>query len=54
MAANAVLLDGTDVPAAAAPSARLATIDRPEEIERGRQVYVAKGHEYREGLRRIG
>jgi len=27
---------------------------RPEEIEHGRQVYVAKGRQYREGLRRIG
>ena len=27
---------------------------RPREIEHGREVYVAKGRDYREGLRRIG
>ena len=43
---------------ARSPSARRPRIKpgraRPEEIERGREVYVAKGREYREGLRRIG
>jgi carbonic anhydrase/acetyltransferase-like protein (isoleucine patch superfamily) len=58
VAANAVLLDGTDVPAGALAVGTPATIKpgraRPEEIEHGREVYVAKGREYRNGLRRIG
>lgn len=58
VAANAVLLDGTDVPAGALAVGTPATIKpgraRAEEIEHGRDVYVAKGREYREGLRRIG
>jgi carbonic anhydrase/acetyltransferase-like protein (isoleucine patch superfamily) len=56
--ANAVLLDGTDVPAGALAVGTPATIKpgraRPEEIERGREHYIAKGRDYREGLRRIG
>ena len=58
VAANAVLLDGTEVPAGALAVGTPATVKpgraRPEEIARGREVYVAKGREYREGLRRIG
>jgi carbonic anhydrase/acetyltransferase-like protein (isoleucine patch superfamily) len=58
VAANAVLLDGTDVPAGALAVGTPATIKpgraRPEEIARGRELYVAKGRDYREGLRRIG
>jgi carbonic anhydrase/acetyltransferase-like protein (isoleucine patch superfamily) len=58
VAANAVVLNDTIVPAGALAVGTPATIKpgraRPEEIEHGREVYVAKGHEYREGLRRIG
>jgi len=58
VAANAVLLDGTDVPAGALAVGTPATIKpgraRPEEVARGQELYVAKGREYREHLRRIG
>jgi carbonic anhydrase/acetyltransferase-like protein (isoleucine patch superfamily) len=58
VAANAVVLDGTDVPPGALAVGTPATIKpgraRPDEITHGRDVYVEKGRQYREHLRRIG
>ena len=58
MAANAVLLNGTEVPpgalAVGAPATIKAGVARAESITHGRDVYVEKARAYRDGLRRIG
>jgi carbonic anhydrase/acetyltransferase-like protein (isoleucine patch superfamily) len=56
--ANAVVLDGTEVPTGAlavgAPATIKAGAAKAEAITHGRDVYVEKARAYRDGLRRIG
>ena len=58
VAANAVLLNGTEVPpgalAVGAPATIKAGVAKAESITHGRDVYVEKARAYRDGLRRIG
>lgn len=58
VAANAVVLDGTEVPSGAlavgTPAVIKAGRARPDMAVAGARVYVARGKQYRAGLRRIG